>query len=99
MPFLQGFTFDLKTAKTPKNGYVAAFEETQNCFGFKGFIRALGHAFRHDGCLGGWYNHDNGKFYFDSVKIFKNQSDALLFGQQNKQIAIFDLNTFNEISC
>jgi fructokinase len=67
---------------------VVAYLETQDSFGTEGLKRCIKHAIGHDGYIGGWLNEDNGKFYFDSVKIFpvSQQKEAIEFGRANKQI-------------
>jgi len=47
--------------------------------------------------MGGWLNEDNRQFYFDSSKVFTSMKEAIAFGRKNKQISIFDLDTFTEI--
>jgi hypothetical protein len=41
--------------------------------------------------MGGWFNPENDSFYFDSVKLFESVEDAIAFGKENQQIAIYDL--------
>ena len=92
-----GFTFNLKTATLVKFGVVVAYKETQNCFGVSGLQKALQHAEKHDGVIGGWLNSANGQFYYDSCKIFKSRKAAIEFGRLQEQIAIFDLTNLEEI--
>lgn len=42
-------------------------------------------------------DNESGKFYFDATEIFSNKDAAIEAGRRNGQIAIFDLNTLNEI--
>ena len=46
--------------------------------------------------LGAWYNTENGKTYLDTSFRFENLQDAVEFGRKNNQLAIFNLNTFEE---
>ncbi len=94
-----GFTIEVETLKHVTEGIVVAYLETQNSFETEGLKRCLSHALKHDGYLGGWLNEDNGKFYFDSVKIFPvtQLKEAIEFGRKNKQISIFDLTNLREI--
>ena len=41
------------------SGYVAAYLETQNCFGDAGLMKVLEHAEKHEHIVGGWQNEDN----------------------------------------
>lgn len=90
-----GFTYDLRDLSKVQSGFIVAYAETQNAFGFKGFCKAFIHASYYDKVLGGWYHEGN--FYFDSCKVFQNKEEAIEFGIENKQIAIFDLNNLEEI--
>jgi hypothetical protein len=90
-----GFTMDLKNMEKVKVGIIVAHAQTQNAFGFNGFVKAFIHARMHDQVFGGWYH--NGKFYFDSCKVFTNREEAIRFGKENNQIAIFDLDNLQEI--
>ncbi|MDR1553344.1 MAG: hypothetical protein LBS69_07780 [Prevotellaceae bacterium] len=92
-----GFTVKIPSLEWVIDGYIAAYLETQNCFGDEGLLRVLEHASKHDKIVGGWKNKDNKQFYFDSDKQFPGKEDAIEFGRKQKQIAIFDLQTFREI--
>lgn len=92
-----GFTFSIKSKRFVKHGFCVAYKETQNCFGHSGLKKAFEHAVQHDKVIGGWLNTENNSYYFDSVKIFKNKSEALKFAIENKQIAVFDLTNLTEI--
>jgi fructokinase len=93
----EGFTIELDNLTNVTTGIVVAFKETQNSFGIKGLRKCVEHALTHDKKVGGWFNQDNKKFYFDSVKTFTSLEKAIEFGKENGQIAIFDLGTFREI--
>ena len=45
---------------------------------------------------GGWLNE--GKYYLDATMIFDNEADALYASAAGRQIALFDLETFNEVN-
>jgi len=47
--------------------------------------------------VGGWKNSDNRKYYFDSITVFENRDEAIRFGKENNQLAIFDLDSLTEI--
>ena len=93
----EGFTIKIPNLEWVIEGYIAAYEETQNCFGDEGLKKVIQHALYHDFIVGGWLNEENKMFYFDSSKTFKILDEAIQFGKNNNQIAIFDLNTFREI--
>jgi fructokinase len=95
-----GFTLNIETLKEVKFGIVVAYEETQNSFGKQSLQTVIDHALKNNKTVGGWLNEENGLFYFDSVKVFKNSElvRAIEFGMKNKQIAIFDLTNLKEIN-
>jgi fructokinase len=92
-----GFTVKIPSLEFQISGYVAAYSETQNCFGDEGLRKVLEHAINHDNVVGGWLNKHNEQFYFDSSKVFETKDEAVEFGRKHKQIAIFDLYAFREI--
>jgi fructokinase len=93
-----GFTIRvIPSLKFLKSGYIAAYLETQNCFGDEGLKKVLKHALEHEGIVGGWKNSENKQYYFDSSKVFDNLEDAIKFAGENKQIAIFYLNEQKQI--
>jgi hypothetical protein len=94
-----GFTLNIENFKQVKYGIVVAFKETQNSFGKESLQNVLNHSLENDKKIGGWFNTENGLFYFDSVKVFKNSelNEAIKFAIQNEQIAIFDLTNLKEI--
>lgn len=94
-----GFTLNIETMQHINSGYVAAYKETQNNFGFDGLKNALHFALLIGASvIGGWFNTDKGQFYFDCSCIFENEAEAATFGIENEQIAIFDLNNCKEIT-
>lgn len=90
-----GFTFDLRSLSRVSSGIIVAYSETQDAFGWKGFVKAFIHSRYNDNIFGGWYYE--GRFYFDSCRVFKDREEAIKFGRENKQIAIFDLDNLQEI--
>lgn len=94
-----GFTLNIELMKPVKFGIVVAFKETQDSFGKESLQKVIQHALQNDRKIGGWLNDENGNFYFDSVKVFKNNElkEAIEFGITNEQIAIFDLTNLKEI--
>lgn len=92
-----GFTVELTTLTKVTSGISAAYLETQDCFDDQGLIKVIEHAKKHDNVVGGWLNEDNEKFYYDSIKIFDNLQQAIEFGKENQQIAIFDITNLRLI--
>lgn len=88
----EGFTIDLTTMQQVTSGIIAAYNATQDSFDTEGLATCIEHAEQHDNKVGGWFNTDNGRFYFDSVRTFTDLNEAKNFGIQEKQIAIFDLD-------
>ena len=93
----EGFTVNLNGLTPVSSGIAVAYEATQNSFGIDGLRAALAHAKENGNVLGGWFNSEDGMFYWDSVKIFKNSKRAIKFGKKQKQIAIFDITNLEEI--
>ena len=48
--------------------------------------------------LGGWLNEEDGQYYLDSTIITPTKEEALYIANGAEQIAIFDLNNFEEIN-
>ncbi|MDR0866590.1 MAG: hypothetical protein LBO74_16910 [Candidatus Symbiothrix sp.] len=92
-----GFTVDLTTLKKITGGISVAYLETQDSFDDEGLKRVLKHALDHEKAVGGWFNDENNRFYFDSIRIFTDLKAAMQFGRENKQIAIFDISNLRFI--
>jgi hypothetical protein len=94
-----GFTLNIENFKQVKYGIVVAFKETQNSFGKQQLENVINHSLENGKKIGGWLNVENGLYYFDSVKVFKNSElkEAVKFAIENEQIAIFDLTNLKEI--
>lgn len=95
----EGFTVDAATLQPITKGYAVAVAATQNSFGPEGLARVIEYARTHKevNAFGGWYNEDNGLYYYDAVIIADSLADALELGKSNAQIAIFDLQNMKEI--
>jgi len=77
----------------PDLGFCVAYEETQNCFGMEGLKKAIIHAEDSgEGIVGGWYRQEDGKLYFDSVRLCGNLGNAVKFARLNEQYGIYDLS-------
>lgn len=91
-----GFTIDL-LGNYVLDGYIVAYEDTQNSFGAVGCKKVLEYAKINNTLIGGWYNSENNKYYFDACKRFEDVEQATKFAIQNNQLAFFDMYKMKEI--
>ena len=93
------FTLNVRTLQPVATGFVVSYKATQNSFSETDLQSVVAHALKHDGVVGGWYNSKDGRYYFDSNKVFKPNklSEAIEFGLENEQLAIFSLDDLQEI--
>ena len=94
-----GFTIDLSTMTAPAEGIVVAYEATQGCHSREKLNYVISHAMAHNGIVGGWLDTSDSLYYFDSSRIFPEDSleAAKKFGIENGQIAIFLISEGKEI--
>ena len=94
-----GFTLDIRTMTEPTEGIAVSYAETQGSHSRDELGRVVSHALSHDGFVGGWLNTGNGLYYFDSTKLFPENSlkDAIRFGKENGQHSVFILSTCTDI--
>ena len=94
-----GFTINIYTWEEPKEGIVVAYEATQNHHDRADLEKVVIHARTHEGYVGGWLNSEDGLYYFDSVRLFPEDSlsAAVNFGKANHQDAVYKLSTGQEI--
>lgn len=94
-----GFTMDVATMTEPTEGVVVAYAATQGCHSRKQLGRVVRHALRHDGYVGGWLDTSDSLYYFDSSRLFPEDSlaAAIRFGIENGQIAVFVLSEGREV--
>ena len=95
----EGFTLDINTLQQPTKGIAVSYLATQNSFDKKDIPAVIKHAKAHNGYIGGWYNSENGKYYFDSTRLFPEDSltAALAFARENEQNSVYDLSKGIEI--
>jgi len=95
----EGFTLHLATWIQPQEGIVVAYEATQHCHDRKGLEYVISHAQSHEGYVGGWFETADSLYYFDSVRVFPEDSlsAAIIFGKENHQLAIYKLSSDEEI--
>lgn len=93
----QGFTIDIRSFKPVTKGIAVAYLETQNSHSKDSIEKVIIHAKNNQNVVGGWLEED--LYYFDSVRIFetKDLEKAIEFAKEQKQIAIFNLTTFETI--
>ena len=89
--FPDGFTLDLNTMRQPTEGLMVSYKETQNSFDRKSLPAVIKHAHAHENLVGGWYNAEEDKYYFDSTRPFPEDSlaAALAFARQNGQKSVY----------
>ena len=94
-----GFTLDLRTMTEPKEGIAVSYAATQNSHSRNQLDKVINHALQNGGYVGGWYNKENGLYYFDSTRLFPEDSiqAAFQFGKENGQQSVFVLSTATEI--
>lgn len=94
-----GFTLDVRTITEPTEGIAVSYYTTQGCHSRKNLNRVVRHAIRHDGYVGGWLDTADSLYYFDSTRLFPEDSleDAIKFGLKNRQKAIFSIEEKREI--
>jgi fructokinase len=92
-----GFTRRIADLETVTTGYSVAYRETQDGYGDAGLRAAIDHATQHAGFVGGWLDTQTGRYYFDSVRIFDNEAEAIRFGRENGQLAIWNFADMAEI--
>lgn len=94
-----GFTLDVRTITEPTEGIAVSYYATQGCHSRKNLNRVVRHALHHDGYVGGWLDTADSLYYFDSTRLFPEDSleDAIKFGHKNRQKAIFSIEEKREI--
>jgi fructokinase len=97
--FPDGFTCDKNTFQPITKGFAVAVAATQNSFDNYGAAKVAAYVCAHEeiNAVGGWFNTDNKKYYYDAVIVVNDLETAKRLGRENKQIAIFNLNTLEEI--
>lgn len=94
-----GFTLDVRTMSEPTEGIAVSYAATQNSHSRDQLDKVVRHALQHDGYVGGWYNSDDKLYYFDSSRLFPEDSlkPAVSFGKDNGQYSVFILSTKTDI--
>ncbi|MBR3432353.1 MAG: transporter substrate-binding domain-containing protein [Bacteroidaceae bacterium] len=83
----------------PTEGIAVGYAATQNSHSREQLEEVVSHALQHDGYVGGWYNSEDGLYYFDSTKLFPENDlkGALQFGKENGQHSVFILSAYTYI--
>ena len=94
-----GFTLDIHTMTCPTEGIAVSYAATQDSHSRDQLEYVVSHALQHDGYVGGWYNNDDGLYYFDSTRLFPEDSlaAAIQFGKENGQQSVFILSSSTDI--
>ena len=94
-----GFTIDIRTMTEPTEGIAVSYAATQNSHSRDQLDKVVSHALNHDGYVGGWFNSEDGLYYFDSTKLFPENDlkGAIQFGKENGQHSVFILSTYTDI--
>ena len=83
----------------PTEGIAVAYSATQGSHSRKKLNWVVRHALHHDGYVGGWLDITDSLYYFDSTRLFPEDSldAAIKFGLENKQKAIYSIAEKREI--
>ena len=94
-----GFTIDIRTMTEPTEEIAVSYAATQNSHSRDQLDKVVSHALQHEGYVVGWYNSEDGLYYFDSTKLFPENDlkGALQFGKENGQHSVFILSTSTEV--
>ena len=99
-----GFTINIRTMTEPTEGIAVSYAATQNSYSCVPSVaselsssvrdqldKVVSHALQHEGYVGGWYNGEDGLYYFDSTKLFPENDlkGAIQFGKENGQYSSF----------
>ena len=95
-----GFTLDIHTMTCPAEGIAASYAAMQDSHSRDQLESVVSHALQHDGYVGGWLSSDDGLYYFDSTRLFPEDSlaAAIQFGRENGQQSVFILSAQADIA-
>jgi ABC-type amino acid transport substrate-binding protein len=94
-----GFTLDIRTMTEPTEGIAVSYAETQDSHSRNQLDGVVSHALQHDGYVGGWLESGTGLYYFDSTRLYAEDSlgAAIKFGMDNEQQTVFSIATYTDI--
>ena len=95
----EGFTLDVSRWVEPGEGICVAYRETQDSHSREALEEVVRHALAHEGYVGGWLDTTDSLYYFDSDRLFPEDSleAAIRFGRENGQLTVYVLSTGAEI--
>lgn len=90
-----GFTLDIRTWTEPSEGIAVSYAATQNSHSRESLEKVVTHALAHEGYVGGWLDIETGLYYFDSTRLFPEDSldAAIQFGKANGQLSVYILSS------
>lgn len=90
-----GFTLDICTMTEPMEGIAVSYAETQGSHSREQLPKVIVHALSHDGYVGGWLDTEDSLYYFDSSRLFPEDSleAAIRFGRENEQYTVYIIST------
>ncbi len=95
-----GFTYNLHTGTTPKQGYAVALQgreckvERLSARIIDEYVDEHAEAITVPGaCVGAWYSPEADTWYLDVSIVLASLDEALVVGRANKQLAVYDLAT------
>jgi len=103
-----GFTISPETMEPVSGGFVVApLKEAEIIVGQElpeqvliDYIednKAIAEATARDVYLGGWFDTESNQYFLDNTLIVDSKEEALYIAEASEQLAIFDLNTFEEV--
>lgn len=94
-----GFTLNLRNVAEPTTGIVVSYASTQSSILREQLDSVVSHALSHDKYIGGWLDVKDSLYYFDSNRLFSEDSlaAAIAFGKENSQKAVFVLSKGEEV--
>lgn len=89
-----GFTIHIPDWTVPTTGIVVSYAKKNNSYNEQDVPSVIEHALHHDSIVGGWYHEEQNIYFYDSNRIFPEDSleAAIAFGIANEQIAIYILS-------
>ena len=94
-----GFTVDVRTLAAPEKGIAVSYAATLGSTTEEALEAVVLHALEHDGYAGGWLNPEDGRYYFDSTRLFpEDELDAALaFALENGQTSVYVLSSGEDV--
>lgn len=89
-----GYTVNAQTLESITTGYAVAVAATQNSFGPEGLAKVIKYVQDHPeiDAFCGWYNSEDGQYYYDATIIVATKVEAIELARINKQLAFYCLD-------